>query len=457
MQSLPYPIPGPAGAFSGSRSRNESGNTERSLVDTSVRQNRAKKSSCVSLKSFDIIGWHSLLLAYDLRPYGPELLSSSIALIKSNAFRGDFQRLRLAVRVEKMHFVGLNASVTLADPTGTIVATVLAEVFEDRKCGIQEGAVLMLDGVTALMYPERKPAGFYINLDAALHMSIQSSNIVHIFSESDELDIERKELVIPYSEQALRLPNADQETLRKQRSVVLDASDPPPSVQLRPNSAVGEQFRSNNPRGNAYYRGNGYNRRMRTPQRPSYSNNYRRNPVQQRGREADGTTSSYASGQHGRNRPQHRNSNVPPNQNWNKRPADRHAAPISRPKQRPRSITNSQQYCAPSSNKSTETLTDDQLDDLLGSVDIDAAIAAATQPKTTSSEKKIPQSSPPTSSADKNNTKDQPSSCLDEIEKSRTKVMHATTGSSNNATDTLTDAQLDTLLGSVDMESLLDG
>ncbi len=459
QSSLPYPIPGPAGVFSSTRSGSEGcAGTERSLVDTTTRKPRARSSGSNSLKSFDTTGWHALLLAYDLRPYGPDLLSSSIALIKSNAFRGNFQRLRLAVRVEKMHFVGKNASVTLADPTGTIVATVLAEVFEDRKCGVQEGAVLMLESVTAIMYPERKPAGFYINLDAALHMSIQSSNIVHVFSEADELEVERKELIMSYSEEALRLPNADQQTLRKQRSVVFDAGESSVSAQPRPISGYNEQSRSDNRGVSGNYRYSKqqpYNSRMRPPQRSSNTDPYGRNTVQERRRDIQGNAQNQAYRRPNPYRPFRREFDNPSNQCRNKRPAEQQGAPILRPSQRPRSFNNSQASPAPNKVKPTETLTDDQLDDLLGSVDIDAAIAAATQPTTTPIDKANHDTVPSSLNNSRNSETERPASPVQDNAKKGTEVMQPV-NVSNNAADTLTDDQLDVLLGSVDMDSLLD-
>lgn len=430
--SLPYHIPGPAGFGispvpnrSALGSRTSTGNGATGSLAPSDAENRITENGAAVARArpFDTPAWHALLRTYELRPYGSEFLASSVALVKNNAMSGVFTKSRLAVRVERLSFVGKDASVTLADPTGAVVGTMLAEIFADRKSGVEEGAVLMLKGIAAIMYPERRVTGFRANLNEAMHISVQSANIERVFAASDDSKLPRKFGILPYRAEAMVEPKITQQALRRQRSSAITPVRPLTRTPIRPGSGhPGTSPLPNNGRPYSSPRGRSFETSRGRPQRPYGSGSYGRPngapynsdspPHQQgmqygrgggyRGRPRGGMYNrggsvrphgDFPHGQepprrvgqpasHHQSYPRFNNPNLPQsNRHIVKRPnAQQIQSP--RPSQRPRYESQDKnpplQSC-PTDSNAADVLTDDQLDNLLGSMDIDAAIAAATQ------------------------------------------------------------------------------
>lgn len=84
-------------------------------------------------------------------------MSSSIASMKTIAYRGSFDKCQLAVKVESIEFTGQDAKITLVDPTGSIGSTVLEEVFREGNFNIKEGTVLYLTDYSSFcIHSEKK-------------------------------------------------------------------------------------------------------------------------------------------------------------------------------------------------------------------------------------------------------------------------------------------------------------
>lgn len=164
FDNLPYQIPGPAGG---------------TLSQAPSQLTLPPKSST---RHFQTFPWQAALQHVQAPPHGPALLSSSIALLRSHALSDRFQRLsNLPVLLDALSWVGRDASVTLRDPTGSIRATVHAEVFSKHKAGIEIGAALLLSGVAAVAYLERRPTGFRRDEGESLHVSIQACHVIKLF------------------------------------------------------------------------------------------------------------------------------------------------------------------------------------------------------------------------------------------------------------------------------------
>lgn len=412
---FPYRIPGPAGfgishtanrSRAGSQAANGSQTPSAPTQSHSLISSASERAHAARARPFDTPAWHALLRSNELCPYGGKLLSSSVALVKNNALNGVFTKSRLAVRVERMNFVGKDASVTLADPTGIIVGTLLAEIFTNRKSGVEEGAVLMLKGVSAIMFQERRVAGFRANLNDALHISIQSANVERVFGICDDMELPRKEGILPYQATALVEPKVSQQALRRQRSTPATPRRPLSRVPHRPSSVHNGMHRSSN-------NGRSYSTPERSFDPPGRGrphgpygvdpNSIHQGPHHGRGRGYRGRTHGemYSSSSHGRQQAesvaairvglQARTTSIHPglnnsgaqqsNRDVTKRPSTQ-SFQLPRPSQRPRLEAKDRippVLSAPVENTAADVLTDDQLDNLLGSVDIDAVIAAATQ------------------------------------------------------------------------------
>lgn len=170
-RSLPYRIPGPAGNAC----------ERETAVAREVRPASRERI-------FQCVAWQSMLQALRIQPYGQKRLECSIALLRSAALQRSFDRASvIPVRIETLTYVGKDASVKLIDPTASIGGTIHAEVFTVWKNVVDIGAVLLLRGVNALAYPERRPTGFHEDVASSLHVSIQTSNIERVFSNSDDI------------------------------------------------------------------------------------------------------------------------------------------------------------------------------------------------------------------------------------------------------------------------------
>lgn len=170
-QPLPYHIPGPAG-----------------LV-LSTPQEKSKPTPSYDNHHFQHSAWQQMIFHLQAPPYGPHPVESSLSLLRRNALSADFSKLRaLPALLDSFSWVGKDAAVTLRDPTATMKATIHAEVFRERPSQLQQGVVLLLDYVAAISYLSRS-VGFRANVDASIHLSLQSTNIIRVVKESVDTDI----------------------------------------------------------------------------------------------------------------------------------------------------------------------------------------------------------------------------------------------------------------------------
>lgn len=201
-QRLPYHIPGPAGAVI---------STTRQEVQPTPSTRPASNPSSVNFH-FHHPAWQAMLHHLQAPPYGIQPVPSSLSLLRRNALSADFSKLRsLPVLLDSFSWVGKDAAVTLRDPTATMRATIHAEVFSARPREIEQGVVLLLDSVAALAYLSR-PVGFRADIDASVHLSVQSTNVVRVFKGvfDKNLFVKQEKAVInsldSYQQQAKKPP-----------------------------------------------------------------------------------------------------------------------------------------------------------------------------------------------------------------------------------------------------------
>lgn len=167
FDNLPYQIPGPAGGLS---------------FPTLSQAERGELNDSDAFRIFRQPSWHALLTHLRAPPFGTSHLHSSVALLRSHALSDRFERVpHLPVLVDEMAWVGHDASAKLRDPTGVIRATIHADVFHKWKTGIEHGAALLLNGVAAVAYVEKRPKGFRTDAGEALHVSIQLCHVLQVF------------------------------------------------------------------------------------------------------------------------------------------------------------------------------------------------------------------------------------------------------------------------------------
>lgn len=335
---LPYQIPGPAGG-PGWDAAAPSGVGR--LAGASVKDTRDRR--------FYSAPWQAMLKHLGVHPCGDSKLDSSVALLRSYALGGRFDKVpRLAVRLDDLSYVAKDASVMLSDPTGSICATIHAEVFASHKNQIEAGSVLVLKHVAALAYYERRSAGFRLNAEASLHVSIQPSNIELLCPISNDPVPHSTLLVSPpplqtsYAPLALSPPVlATRMTPRRARSTSLPVRRP---LHPRPASAARTQTDQRFGSSNGIMQPG-----IHSQHRPNVSNSVSHKNISQ------------GNAQH----PSHKRRN-PGHNHWQPQPPPQRSkyqrsVPPSPPRPTSSSVVN---------------LTEDQLDNLLGDVDIDAVIAA---------------------------------------------------------------------------------
>lgn len=234
LDGLPYRIPGPAGGTGWD----------------APQAPRTAHHSKQPQRRFSQAPWQSMLHHARIAPHGTLRLDASLALLRSYALAARFEQVaRLPVFVDALSWVGKDASVLLRDPTACIRATVHAAVFEARKDEIEVGAVMLLRNVTALAYQERRQTGFRVDADACLHMSIQPSNVEHVFPVSVKTPLGKVEMLVPcdsYTASAKDPPKLVRKPVRQQlapvqrgplrpRSDVQNRQRRPASANMQPN------------------------------------------------------------------------------------------------------------------------------------------------------------------------------------------------------------------------------
>lgn len=153
-----------------------------------------------TLSVFQTTPWHAMLQHLHNK------IPSSIALLRRNALSNDYTKLpMLPVLIDALTPVGKDASARLRDPTGAIGATLHAGVFAARKDAVHVGAVLLLHQVAAIYYLDER-RGFRAPTDA-VHLSIQAAHVVALFRATPGAPLKNTPLLETYEEQA-RFPPA---------------------------------------------------------------------------------------------------------------------------------------------------------------------------------------------------------------------------------------------------------
>jgi len=204
---FPHFVPGPAGSTFGLTSTAET--NESTAAAMNVRGKNYTNT------------WHIFLHTFKIRPYGKNVMKTSITKMKNNALRDDQQEVNMAAWVVSKKEIGIYPSLVLEDATGTINATIIVEIQDEPAKSIHPGCVLMLQGVFAVHYSTGRNEGFHINLSKNFHMTIQSGNIKEIFDVNTELTFERKLVTKMYRKEALEGLIIDPKMWRKERLKVL--------------------------------------------------------------------------------------------------------------------------------------------------------------------------------------------------------------------------------------------
>lgn len=414
-RSTPYSSLGPAGAVSSqapASSQNPDRTSRGQQGATVVKPGLNKQRT--SEKRFCSGSWARAIRA--LVPVGsssgpqpvnkakPRLLTSSVCHARVRALEHAHAKCdHLLVRIDTLAHVGSDAYVTLADPTGGgLVGTLHAAVLEEHRAALQPGATLYLRNVTALSHVEQKVTGFRPSAVDAVHLSVHLSNVEAIFGicgsedEKSAAVIEQRSLLEAYVE-SVRTPPARAHGNRNVLANQMFGNGPPRRPKPRPLGSSGV-YNSRNANGFAQ-------KPLSAPNRPAARALPVRSPAK-------------------RSAPAHVNMPVP------QRPRpDRPVVPNPTPQGRPRyaglhrpaqlqqraNSTNSvrtgrpnvpstqavvaQQISIGSDRRpepatqtnamaAVESMSEDQLDNILGEVDLDAVISASgfsqalTQPST---------------------------------------------------------------------------
>lgn len=109
---------------------------------------------------------------------------------KRKALKDDFSKHPLTAIIDSARFLRKDATITLIDPTGKLVVSILSECFEGHARGFCKGAVLVLKDVLAVMYPQRKARGYFVDIDECFHLAIKKVSIVQLFAANHEVDLQ---------------------------------------------------------------------------------------------------------------------------------------------------------------------------------------------------------------------------------------------------------------------------
>lgn len=353
FRPTPYKIPGPAGIAPGQH-QSPKGTPTASPQPTPPR-NTAR---------FTTTHWLSAirLVQHPLR--------ASVALVRSLALSRDVRKTpTLVVRLDSLVHVGKDASATLSDPTGDIVATFHNNVFLEHAEDIHVGAVIVLRDVVALAAFSRAATGFRSDAHTAVHMSVTAGNIKHVVSLRDGLS----------SSNAQEIPTPDQLL----ESYSTEAKHPVPPRKRpsnpRPRGLSDPPSSHNTRRAAPQHRQNPEQGRHAPPQKrpPSRLPHQQTRPSQRPRFAQEATNPSRAVVGTAQPGQLPGASNMPPPREVATRP--------SRP-------VPQQMLSKPVGVSAVTSVTDDMLDELLNDIDIDAAIAASGR-----QESQLPECDPPKS------------------------------------------------------------
>lgn len=362
FDNLPYQIPGPAGGPS-------------YATPSQARNAPAAKSEAA--RRFRQPAWQVLLSQIFAPPYGNNSLTSSIALLRANALSHRFTRLpRIPILLGSLSWVGRDASVTLLDPTGTIRATIHAAVFEEHRTGIEPGSAMLLDGVAAVCHAERRPSGFKVDQDEGLHVSVQPCHVKAVIPVGADMPASplrhASDPKDSYNTAVLSPP------IVRRPSTRLARRPQPTRAPLRPRAEPANIQRNRRPDyGRGQYASRG-------------ASGFKGRPYGQRRSPPGGMQRSPGAG-HAVKRPytnvvpplpavrRHGMQPLPKRPAPNQRGVDHFQQPVMLPRNSGPRGAPSVNSSAPATSNCTglNSLTEDQLDSLLGDFDVDAVIAAS--------------------------------------------------------------------------------
>jgi len=192
---LPHVIPGPVG----------------STIGTTRKKNRFYPLY------FNCSAWHCLLNMYHVHPYGPNLLTSSIASIKNSCLRNEKRFFKLAARVKTATPIMGTMHVVLEDCTGEIPVTIEDGSANDTQPFIIEaGDTIMLDNINAFMYCSGNYS-YHAHLDKGFYVGAQKANIAKVIHTSEHISFNKKYLGVAYTPDALQKVELTSEMLRELR------------------------------------------------------------------------------------------------------------------------------------------------------------------------------------------------------------------------------------------------
>lgn len=355
--TLPYPIPGPAGTLLAPPANN-------------ATRNASPSTNALFASS----AWHAMLRHRNLPPYGTEKQESSLALLRHGALARDApptsaDRLRfIPALLTSLTPLGRDATVIIRDPTAALRATVHEEVLRKHGRSLREGAVLLMDNVVALSSDQRKRAGYRLDVLSDVHASIGPDSVIRVFTPCDISPSTRT-----LSQQSQQLRHQQQKKQQQQQqhqgpdpsaAYSANARNPPP-LPLQPHRQSTARVPLSTVTSSTALKRTPERQSGPSLKRPAYQNDaHMRPPIGPPPRSALG----------------------PPRRPGLYRPG----APLLPAFQRPggtgapgptvsQAMAVSTVTPTPISNPSTAAsrLSDEQLDSLLGEVDVDALIAAS--------------------------------------------------------------------------------
>lgn len=153
--------------------------------------------------------WHKYLHRHRhrLTPYTTTPLKTSLALIAGKAFVNDLSRSNVAVQVSKLCTDENSSGAMLSDATGSIQSTFLADVLKEHCKTLEDGCVLLLENVRAILYPPRQPNAYFVDLNEGLNMTISAKNITYIAERDAKLSFDPPPLRFRYTQDSVALPS----------------------------------------------------------------------------------------------------------------------------------------------------------------------------------------------------------------------------------------------------------
>lgn len=145
--------------------------------------------------------WQQFLHKFRFTPYSNVPVRTSVNELVTNACRNKHVPLTVAVQVNNLEICQANSSgsAILSDATASIQCTILENVFDALTEPLSNNSVLVLQDITAILYPMRKATGYNVDIWDGLHVTFAARNIASAFTPKEELPFTVLPMKISYS------------------------------------------------------------------------------------------------------------------------------------------------------------------------------------------------------------------------------------------------------------------